>query len=499
VKIPISLVFNDVYAPYALVTMVSCLESRRSDSFYSFYLLIPDYLPDHDRMKILENCKKYGNCDVSFLEIDSFDSYTNKELIYKIPHKLPEHLEFCLYLGNDVIVDIDLQEIGDLFQNRIKDNYRFAMIKNGDMGVIIMNLLKEKGNEVYCLPLKYNAMVKELYSFSANFHKEVSNEEVAFREMFSNEEIEDAQANPAIIHYYNQPLEKRNVLFSQHWWEYAIKTVYYEKLKNAKYNNYIHRFEIYPTHNCNLNCKSCGTFSPLVKDSMFLDIEILERDLERVSYLTNGYLRWIRICGGEPLLHPKITDILDLMRKYFSKTPRIELLTNAILLPVQSDIFWGKCKNNNIEINISHYPIKIDYDYIMEKGRQYGLNVHYDNYNSTPKKMFKLILDLEGSQDIAKSFARCWEANSCTTLMDGKLYTCSLIPNVKHFNNYFKANLKVKESDYLDIHSETSYDQILDFLSSAPQFCRYCDFYKFSNGHEWGVSNKDIKEWVWEG
>jgi ABC-2 type transport system ATP-binding protein len=498
-KIPISLVFNDVYAPCALVVMISCLENRKSDSFYSFYLLVPDYLPKHDRTKILENCKKYGNCDVNFLNIDSFDTYTSEELIYRIPNELPEHLGFCLHLGNDVIVDIDLQEIGELFKNDIKDNFRFAMTKNHDLGVVIINLLKKQVNEVYWLPLKYNAIVKELYSFSANFHKEFSKEEVAFREIFSNEEIEDAQTNPAIIHYYNQPLEKRDILFTQHWWKYAKKTAYYEKLKNAKYNNYIYRFEIYPTQNCNLNCKSCGTFSPLAKDSTFLNTEVLEKDLDRMNHLTNGYLRWIRICGGEPLLHPEITDILDLIRKYFSKSPRIELLTNAILLPEQSDIFWKKCKGNNIEINISHYPIKIDYDYIMEKGRQYGLNVHYDNYNSTPKKMFKLILDLEGSQDVAATFARCWEANSCSTLMDGKLYTCSLIPNVKHFNDHFKTNLEVKEGDYLDIHTETSYEQILDFLSSAPRFCKYCDFYKFSNGHGWGVSNKDIKEWTWDG
>jgi hypothetical protein len=152
--------------------------------------------------------------------------------------------------------------------------------------------------------------------------------------------------------------------------------------------------------------------------------------------------------------------------------------------------------NNDIEITISHYPVNIDFENIMKKATQYHLNVHYDNHSSVPKKMFKLTLDLEGKQEVAKTFLRCGGANSFSTLIDGKLYTCSLIANIKHFNEYFNTNLEMSEKDYLDIHSHINYEQILDFLSSPPPFCQYCDFRYSSNRYEWEPSKKNIDEWT---
>ena len=58
---------------------------------------------------------------------------------------------------------------------------------------------------------------------------------------------------------------------------------------------------------CNLNCIGCNNFSPLSEES-FADIEVFERDLCRLSELSQGYAYRIQLAGGEPLLNPRAID-----------------------------------------------------------------------------------------------------------------------------------------------------------------------------------------------
>lgn len=75
-------------------------------------------------------------------------------------------------------------------------------------------------------------------------------------------------------------------------------------------------FDIEVTEHCNLNCKSCGSFAPLA-DEEYIDIDELDRDLRRLSELSDGEVHHINILGGEPLLHPEIARIVEMVRHYF--------------------------------------------------------------------------------------------------------------------------------------------------------------------------------------
>jgi MoaA/NifB/PqqE/SkfB family radical SAM enzyme len=80
-------------------------------------------------------------------------------------------------------------------------------------------------------------------------------------------------------------------------------------------------FIIRLTEHCNLNCAGCSAFSPLA-DEKFYDVEVFRNDCERLASLTGGKINQIIFAGGEPLLHPRITDFFDIARVYFSKTFR---------------------------------------------------------------------------------------------------------------------------------------------------------------------------------
>jgi len=249
-------------------------------------------------------------------------------------------------------------------------------------------------------------------------------------------------------------------------------------------------FEVHLADHCNLNCKNCSHFSPLVKEK-YLDVTMFQHDCQRISELSSGRLKRIRFMGGEPLLHNNIIDFLTIGRKYFPKT-ELEIWTNGILLSKQPHEFWETCREKNIRINITKYPIKINREQINNLARQYSVKLVYQD-NKTEFLWFKTKLDKNGRQNIEKSFKFCEMSNECIHLCDGKLYTCPIIAYVKYLNNYFDENFKVTENDCIDIYKAKNIDEILDFLCKPIPFCKYCGKACLT---EWGISKKERKEWI---
>jgi hypothetical protein len=63
---------------------------------------------------------------------------------------------------------------------------------------------------------------------------------------------------------------------------------------------------------------------------------------------------------------------------------------------------------------------------------------------------------IDGNQDYGENFRKCFRSNVCIFLDDGKLYTCRVVPNIKHFNKYFGKKLVVSEKDYINKFNKTS-------------------------------------------
>jgi MoaA/NifB/PqqE/SkfB family radical SAM enzyme len=255
------------------------------------------------------------------------------------------------------------------------------------------------------------------------------------------------------------------------------------------------RFEVHIAEHCNLNCRGCEHFSSIANES-YLSIDIFERDCKRLFELTNGNISRIELLGGEPLLHPKLVEILSISRKYF-KSSDINILTNGMLLLSQPDEFWINCKQNRINLFITKYPIKLKYDAIDQLARKHGIDLHYfGGTDKSIKQMYCVPIDLTGTQNNKDSFKKCFRSNTCIQLQDGKLFTCQIIPYIKHFNKYFNQNLEITENDYIDIYKAKNIEEILHFLSTPIPFCRYCNVNKTVYGIEWGISKKEISEWV---
>ena len=257
--------------------------------------------------------------------------------------------------------------------------------------------------------------------------------------------------------------------------------------KNLKY------FCVHIVDHCNLKCRFCDHFSPLAKEN-YTDLISFEKDFKRLSFLSNQNVDKIGLLGGEPLIHPRITDFAKIARKYFPFS-KINIVTNGLLLLKQDINFWQNCRKNNIVIAVTKYPINIDYDKISEVANKYNVILeYYNNSDKNKKTSYHIPLNLEGKKNGVDNFMRCFHANDLTLLRNGKLYTCTVAPNAFKFNDYFDKNLPVPEG--IDIYKAKNMEEILNFISKPINFCKYCDVKKRTFNHEWRQSKKDIKEWT---
>lgn len=82
---------------------------------------------------------------------------------------------------------------------------------------------------------------------------------------------------------------------------------------------------LYVTNKCNLKCAHCWIDGD-IRNENFIDIKILEKTVEK---MTNMGLRQVNLTGGEPTLHPKLIEIIEM---FYNKNINIYLNTNGTLL-----------------------------------------------------------------------------------------------------------------------------------------------------------------------
>lgn len=251
-------------------------------------------------------------------------------------------------------------------------------------------------------------------------------------------------------------------------------------------------YEVQLVEHCNLNCKYCSHFSPLAK-KQFLDVNQYEKDCKRLSELFNKEANFIRLMGGEPLLHPNISEFCIITRKYFPNAI-IDIDTNGLLILSMEEPFWTTLRQNNINLTATKYPLNIDFEKVKEKCKEHHVNFRF--FSEQPVAEFKhLPLDIEGRQQPEKNFYKCYLANSCHTLKNGRLYTCSTVPHIQHFINHFNCDLHLTEDEGIDIYKAKSKKEILEFLAKPIPFCRYCNIDN-RKMKKWEVSQRKIEEWT---
>lgn len=239
-------------------------------------------------------------------------------------------------------------------------------------------------------------------------------------------------------------------------------------------------------YKCNLNCRGCQHFCPLVDKKRLADPEIFKKDIGRLSELFDN-INVIALMGGEPLLHPKLMDFARYARKAFPNSD-VVVYTNGILLAKQDLEFWESCRKEHVSFYLSRYNIRLDINQILEKTSAYKINIRTED-----RPFFCKSINLNGDSDKKKAFDCCRKRFNCPALGEGRIYKCYLPQVINYFNSYFGRNIRVTKTDYMDIYKETTAEEIINFLNTPGNLCSSCliDPPWFA----WRQSSLAISEW----
>lgn len=169
--------------------------------------------------------------------------------------------------------------------------------------------------------------------------------------------------------------------------------------------------EVNAARSCNYFCAGCNHSSPFAGKNYY-DLDQLAQDLDILRRYLKVKLFFAQ--GGEPLLHPNIIRVIELVAESGMGQPGI--LTNGELLPRQPEAFWECLARTKSQLRISVYP-DLDRETVKmaaERCAEHGIEFIPREVASFSKPFFVN----DGS-----SYHGCiW--NRCLTLHNGWFYLC---------------------------------------------------------------------------
>ena len=192
--------------------------------------------------------------------------------------------------------------------------------------------------------------------------------------------------------------------------------------------------------------------------------------------------------GGEPLLNPNFVDYYLEARKLFPKS-EIVLVSNGTLLRNVKESDIELLNDAHIELCVSNYGVNID----MDKFNKF--NNHYFHDKTS---LYNISIDLDGTQDINKSFRDCdIVQHGWLYYQDGRLFQCCIMGTIGHFCKHFNINMDIDLDDISIDVTTHNLKEVEQFLRTQHQTCRYCKpELRHKTYAPFAVSKGDIKEWT---
>lgn len=268
----------------------------------------------------------------------------------------------------------------------------------------------------------------------------------------------------------------------------GIKDISYNALLTPFLEDpYLSYLEYHVADHCNLNCKLCTHYSPLVMEPVFTDLDTFKKGLKSLKQRVKD-IGIIRILGGEPLLNDQLPAFIEYTR-FLYPAAIIDVVTNGILVEKISDELIKTMQDNIVFFHISLYkPVENQIEkikrFLVEKNIAFTVSPMNDVFMKTQK--------LEESQN-TDFFFHCFQA-TCTCLQDGILMPCYAPYTTKYFNRAFGEALPTEEGLCLT-NPGVSLEEIKRYIYTPMERCKYC----YSGAAEsWqAVGKKSCKEdWV---
>jgi GTP 3',8-cyclase len=230
------------------------------------------------------------------------------------------------------------------------------------------------------------------------------------------------------------------------------------------------KLEIGIAEHCNLSCRSCSHLSPMLKKHL-VDGDQLVGQLELLApHYQPGY---IRLLGGEPLLHPDVVGIIEAVRRS-GISDVVWVVTNGVRLPRMSEAFWHAV--DRVECNM--YPGRElsaeEQRECQERAEAAGTKLRFKAYVD-----FRESYSEPGTEDpglVREIFETCQIVHHlrCHTLAHGRFYRC---PQSYYLGHLIPAVAGAAELDSVLIDDSPDLGaKLLGLLESrdSPTACGHC-------------------------
>lgn len=228
--------------------------------------------------------------------------------------------------------------------------------------------------------------------------------------------------------------------------------------------------ELNVTTHCNLKCYGCGRGSPAFAEES-VSVSDLAADLSALAKVL--HVREFRLAGGEPLQHPAIVEIADLVRRS-GVADEITLITNGVLLHQAPVELWKQID----QMWVSVYPgVKrgLTRDEILSLGAAHNVKVRYKITDSFSRRMLNAEnRDRELVRDI---YADCYQRNGCHSIYQGRYFKCASGPLVPKWLGRVGAGAGDFSADGVSLRDNPALRRELEnYLASEEPLtaCRYC-------------------------
>jgi len=225
------------------------------------------------------------------------------------------------------------------------------------------------------------------------------------------------------------------------------------------------------TEHCNLKCENCAHSSDMMPPK-FTTLKQFEKDLKNLSKVLHA--NELKIVGGEPLLHPKLLDLINIASE-IKIADQITLITNGILLNKMSEKIWEKIDG----MWISVYPntvFKHDFKKITKLANKHDVWI----WRKWTPYFVQQLLDkkIDDKEMLDKIYKNCSYVHNyfCNALHEGYFYKCEQSVFMKKRLSLLNIEFD-NANDRLEITDEPDFKEKLEnFLNSRKPLnaCSYC-------------------------
>lgn len=269
---------------------------------------------------------------------------------------------------------------------------------------------------------------------------------------------------------------------------------------NIQDDNKLSNVDFHLINKCNLNCKCCGHFCPLVENEEPQSFENITDQLNILAKITNHgeKLQSLTLTGGEVTLRDDLYKIVEFAVNLF--TCEIRIWSNGILYKKLIELAPLLKAHSNLKLFITNYEQKFTYKANEELNKVIP-NLFFIDKEESNKIVYFNYQFLDKNEVASENeIFNCVPRLNCNQLVNYKLYVCQYLAYFKYFDAKFKGQHNIPWDEnlgYIDIRNVKDIQEIKDFMKNFNcDFCKHCiDCLSWRPSIPWGISKRNINEW----